>query len=431
MRKKFLSLALALAVCLGLAIPALAAPEIPSDVPVIRSHTKDPIEPAPGTYQIRSAQAGALTDKNTNTTITNFVIRDSNAKDFPNKTYILPLGSTVTVSNLRSDWANESGEVHIVGIQAYSDPDGDGVYDQWIYDFTKDPPLVPLAEEGVTYSSEENGRYSPQAYMTKDNKLSFDMKTLPGSVSFTSDHLYETFGPNTLVVLQVQVWTVLDPVSVTAFPTRVASTVAYLLPGEDAADKAGTPDKTDTPDKTPDKTDTPSAAPAFTDVDAGAYYAAPVAWAVEKSITGGVTPTTFGPDQNCTNAQILTFIWRAYGRPEPTIANPFTNSIPADYEKAAVWAYEKGLVSGDTFDADKPCTRAMAVTYQWQAAGSPEAAQAAGFTDVPADAAYAPAVAWAKEKKITGGVDEAQTRFDPDKVCSRGEIVTFLHRDLA
>lgn len=418
MRKKFLSLVLALAVCLGLAIPALAAPEIPSDVPVIRTRAPGPLEPAPGTYQIRSAQAGALTDKNTNTTIGNFIVRDSNAKDFPYKTYILPLGSTVIVSNLRSDWANESGEVHVVGIQAYSDPDGDGVYDQWIYDFQKDPPLVPLAEESVAYPPEENGRYSPQAYMTKDNKMSFDMEALPGTVSFTSDYLYETFGPNTLVVLQVQVWTVINPDPVTAFPTRVASTAAYLISDEKAAD-------------TPEKPDAPSKPSAFTDVDADAYYAAPVAWAVEKEITGGVTPTTFGPDQNCTNAQILTFIWRAYGRPEPTIANPFTNSIPADYEKAAVWAYEKGLVSGDTFDADKPCTRAMAVTYQWQAAGSPEAAQAAGFTDVPADAAYAPAVAWAKEKKITGGVDEAQTRFDPDKVCSRGEIVTFLHRDLA
>ena len=178
-----------------------------------------------------------------------------------------------------------------------------------------------------------------------------------------------------------------------------------------------------------DENAVPRTVPTFSDVAANTYYAVPVAWAVGKEITTGTGNNKFSPDQDCTNAQILTFIWRAYGKPEPTIDNPFTNSIPDGYKKAAVWAYEKGMVSGTTFDTDKPCTRAMAMTYLWQAAGSPTAS-AASFTDVPADAAYAPAVAWAVEQKITTGTGNGTT-FSPDDVCSRGQIVTFLHRNLA
>lgn len=174
---------------------------------------------------------------------------------------------------------------------------------------------------------------------------------------------------------------------------------------------------------------TSPAAPAFTDVPDDAYYAAPVAWAVENEITTGTSDTAFSPKQDCTNAQILTFLWRACGKPEPTIDNPFTNKISDTYLQAAVWAYEKGMVSGDTFDASELCTRAMAMTYIWQSAGSPAPGEAAAFTDVPADAAYAQAVAWAVEQDVTTGA--SQTEFSPDGVCSRGQIVTFLHRALA
>lgn len=178
----------------------------------------------------------------------------------------------------------------------------------------------------------------------------------------------------------------------------------------------------------PEPTPGPTTPPTFTDVAPSDYFATPVAWAVEKEITTGTGNNKFSPNQDCTNAQILTFIWRAYGKPEPTIDNPFTNSIPDGYKKAAVWAHEKGMVSGTTFDTDKPCTRAMAATYLWQAAGSPTA-PAASFKDVPAGAAYAQAVAWAVEQKITTGT--SATTFSPDDVCSRGQIVTFLHRNLA
>ena len=175
----------------------------------------------------------------------------------------------------------------------------------------------------------------------------------------------------------------------------------------------------------------PTTAPStgFTDVAAGAYYAEPVKWAIEKGITNGTGNNQFSPNQNCTNAQILTFLWRAYGQPEPSISSPFTNTIPDAYLKAAVWAYEKGMVSGSTFDVNGLCSRALAVTYMWQAAGSPAPAAAAAFDDVPAGAAFAAAVSWAVEKEVTAGT--SGTTFSPNDTCTRGQIATFLYRNLA
>ena len=163
----------------------------------------------------------------------------------------------------------------------------------------------------------------------------------------------------------------------------------------------------------------------FTDVASDAYYADAIKWAAFMGIANGTGNGNFSPNQTCTNAQILTFIWRAEGKPEPTIANPFTNAIPDAYAKAAVWAYEKGMVSGTTFDADKPCTRAMAVTYLWQIAGCPEWASQSDFSDVSASASYAKAVDWAVGW-ITNGTSD--TTFSPEDTCTRGQIMTFLDR---
>ena len=167
----------------------------------------------------------------------------------------------------------------------------------------------------------------------------------------------------------------------------------------------------------------------FTDVKTGDYFAEPVLWAVEKGITAGTSATTFSPNQDCSVAQILTFLWRANGSPKPTGSNPFSDVKSGDYyAEAAVWAYEKGMVSGSTFGGNTPCTRSMAVTYMWKAAGSPNAGKS-GFTDVPANANYAGAVAWAVEQGITSGTGNGQ--FSPASTCTRGQIVTFLYRAFA
>lgn len=168
----------------------------------------------------------------------------------------------------------------------------------------------------------------------------------------------------------------------------------------------------------------------FTDVFVSDYYADPVRWAIEKEITTGTTETTFSPGSTCTNAQILTFLWRAYGCPEAAIENPFSNLTGDEYYyEAALWAYEKGMVSAPVFDAGASCTRSATVRYLWQAAGQPAPSSLSSFADVPADADYATAVSWAVEQDITNGTSD--TAFSPDQICSRGQIVTFLYRNLA
>ncbi len=165
----------------------------------------------------------------------------------------------------------------------------------------------------------------------------------------------------------------------------------------------------------------------FNDVPADAYYAKPVKWAIEKNITSGTSKTKFSPNATCSRAQILTFLWHASGSPEPTGANPFTDIKTADYfYKAALWAAEKGMVSGSTFGANTDCTRAMTVEYLWKAVGSPAASYDGTFNDVPASADYAQAVAWAFANGVTSGT--SKTAFGSARTCTRGQIVTFLYR---
>ena len=164
---------------------------------------------------------------------------------------------------------------------------------------------------------------------------------------------------------------------------------------------------------------------AFTDVAATSPYYDGIEWAVDEGITNGTTATTFSPYQNCTRAQIITYLWRAAGSPEPASTEPAYTDVTDTslyFFKAVQWASEQGLVEGETFDPYAGCTRAMAVYFMWVAADSPEAA-AASFTD----ADYAAAVNWAVAQGVTLGTGDGST-FSPDTVCQRGQIVTFLYR---
>ena len=168
---------------------------------------------------------------------------------------------------------------------------------------------------------------------------------------------------------------------------------------------------------------------AFTDVAATSPYYAGIEWAVDEGITNGTTATTFSPYQNCTRAQIITYLWRAAGSPEPASTEPAYTDVTDTslyFFKAVQWASEQGLVEGETFDPYAGCTRAMAVYFMWVAADSPEAA-ASSLTDVAADADYAAAVNWAVAQGVTLGTGDGST-FSPDTVCQRGQIVTFLYR---
>lgn len=168
----------------------------------------------------------------------------------------------------------------------------------------------------------------------------------------------------------------------------------------------------------------------FKDVKTDAYYADPVRWAVNHKITSGTSATTFSPDNTCTRAQILTFLWRAVGSPKATGTNPFTDVKTTDYYyDAALWAHQEGMVSGNKFAGDTLCTRRETVIYLWKYDGSPKSHEYKGnFTDVSAGDELAKAVAWALRYNITSGTSD--TTFSPNDTCTRGQIATFLYRSL-
>ena len=167
----------------------------------------------------------------------------------------------------------------------------------------------------------------------------------------------------------------------------------------------------------------------FNDISTSAYYYEAVKWAHEKGITGGIGDSLFGPDQPCTRAQIVTFLWRSAGSPEPENASSFSDvSTDSYYVKAVAWAVENGITTGTgngRFSPDDACTRAQIVTFLFRALGR-QTDTRTEFSDVPADSYYANAVAWAVENNITNGIGNGL--FGPGSNCTRAQIVTFLYR---
>ena len=168
----------------------------------------------------------------------------------------------------------------------------------------------------------------------------------------------------------------------------------------------------------------------YGDVSKDSYYYDAVKWAAETGVTTGVGDGLFAPEWVCTRGQIVTFLWRASGSPAPKATElPFTDvAADAYYAQAVLWAVENGITNGTsetTFSPDQTCTRAHAVAFLYRMSGSPAAAGST-FSDVAADAYYSAAVAWAVEKGITNGT--SGTTFSPDDTCTRGQIVTFLYR---
>ena len=167
----------------------------------------------------------------------------------------------------------------------------------------------------------------------------------------------------------------------------------------------------------------------FSDVSTSAYYYEAVKWVQEKGITGGIGNGLFGPNQPCTRAQIVTFLWRAAGSPEPKSMSSFSDvSADSYYAKAVAWAVENGITTGTgdgKFSPDATCTRAQSVTFLFRAIGKLVDSKAE-FSDVLTDSYYANAVAWAVENGVTNGIGDGL--FGPDNSCTRAQIVTFLFR---
>ena len=177
---------------------------------------------------------------------------------------------------------------------------------------------------------------------------------------------------------------------------------------------------------------TGNTATGFVDVSSGAYYSGAVQWAVAQGITSGTSATTFSPEDACTRAQAVTFLWRAAGSPAPAgKTNPFADVRTGDYYYDAVlWAVEKGITAGTSaslFSPNDTCTRGQIVTFLYRAAGSPAVSGGSGaFSDVAPSQYYHTAVTWAVKQGITSGT--SGTTFSPEEACIRAQIVTFLYR---
>ena len=171
---------------------------------------------------------------------------------------------------------------------------------------------------------------------------------------------------------------------------------------------------------------------AFRDISPDAYYFTPVIWAGSRGITSGLDETHFGPAEICNRAQVVTFLWRAAGKPEPASSrNPFLD-VPRGcfYEKAVLWAFENGITTGTDithFAPAQSCSRAQVVTFLHRFRGCPEPEGSTVFSDVPEGTFYHKPVLWAAQRGITLGMDAG--RFCPELTCSRAQIVTFLYRD--
>ena len=167
----------------------------------------------------------------------------------------------------------------------------------------------------------------------------------------------------------------------------------------------------------------------FYDVPNDAFFYEAVNWAVKSGVTNGLSDTMFGPYESCTRAQIVTFLWRAAGSHEPKTASSFTD-VPASayYAKAVAWAIENGITNGmteTTFAPNATCTRGQIVTFLYRALKG-TASGSTNFTDVKSDAFYTDAINWAVANNVTNGT--SNTTFSPNADCTRAEIVTFLYR---
>ena len=214
------------------------------------------------------------------------------------------------------------------------------------------------------------------------------------------------------------------------FYVRYAETANYEASGaSEAAEFTTRRHSSPSTPVTPDPEPTPDNSSKFADVPANAYFADAVKWAVDKGITNGLSDTMFGPHESCTRAQIVTFLWRAAGSPEPKTASSFTDvPVSTYYAKAVAWAVENGITNGmteTTFAPDATCTRGQSVTFLHRVLKG-TASGSVNFTDVPANAFYTDAVNWAVANNVTNGT--SNTTFSPNADCTRAEIVTFLYR---
>ena len=212
--------------------------------------------------------------------------------------------------------------------------------------------------------------------------------------------------------------------------TTTVITYKFPVLEEDKPAEAEKPEESEKPTQTEKSQETPMMS--FVDVEKGQYYYDAVIWAANEGITGGTSADTFSPNANCSRGQVVTFLHRMIGSPEPAaITLPFADVKTTDYfYKPVKWAYGSKITGGTsetTFSPETGCTRAQVVTFLWRTAGQPEPmGKDNPFSDVKSDSYYYDAVLWAVEQGITGGT--STSTFSPDNNCTRAQVVTFLYR---
>ena len=414
MKKRWISLALALTMAISLAVPALAAdgsaysgsftynlddPNLSyGNVGVfsayrVKTLTREEKTEGGTTYQ-RAAYGEPLLQWSAETAV-----------------HTLPLGTQYTWTGLRPEYS--------VTITIYSDIDGDGIYEEAMLDSRGNEEFKILPMDGEWFSKKEHGLdYGDHLYMLYYTAAKFPEKPglgiqktqdKDGTMTLTVDSasVYEAFGANTLLV-----WNIMKPAhevdpeeEILGIPIGEYSGLAcgtLLIPGEGGAT---------------------GVVPGF--LDTTEWCREEALWAALEDITNGYgAKDKFAPGVNCSQVEILTFLWRAENKPAAGSKSPFT--VASYYQDAVDWAYGKGIIGGG-FNPGAPCTRAQAVTYIWKARNELEAKETASFSDVDAGSPIAPAVSWAVENGVTKGYGGADT-FAPDRVCSRGEIACFLYR---
>ena len=522
MKKRLISLALTLALCLGLAVPALAADTSGLDANTRKAYY-DVLTAQINKYGIVSVSGGDGLEYAT--------LEDMDANGIPELIMIHIRNQSNADINI---WTIRNGKaVQTVNAEVLAG----GVYTESNIFFVRQAGRTAVCDSFEWYD---------RAIGEGDEDIPLD----GGALTFTLH-----YADGTTETISAQTMSQVDAVQATFNQTWKADNIKFsgglgLWLHDDTATDAIMQLRSDL-----------AKAPAggFTDVNPSDYYADAVKWAVDRKITSGTSSTTFSPKKTCSVAEILTFLWNANGQPEPTGRNPFSDIFAGDYfYKAAVWAAGKGLVSGNKLNPNAPCTRAMVMEYLWKLAGSPasksesykpltltetwdgnvctvtfdaasvkkstvklcddqfdadgvshnimdnedsmlitvptgstvkidnpdagtpwgtdalegkwhysdnagvyhsdpgvsseilssdeklrpnavylfsmkgtlyhlmEASASSSFSDVPASAAYAQAVTWAVENGITAGTSD--TTFSPNNTCTRGEIVTFLHR---
>ncbi len=222
--------------------------------------------------------------------------------------------------------------------------------------------------------------------------------------------------------------------------SEIPTTDEDIEPTEDSSETVEPTEKPDEPTKPSEEPEEPSepvipTENPFKDVKKDDYFAMPVLWAVDRGVTNGMSPTSFAPNANCTRAQIVTFLWRACGSPEPTKTdNPFKDVKSGEYyHKAVLWAVENGITTGlsaTSFGPNATCTRGQVATFLWRSQEKPAPASSDNpFSDVRSSDYYYDAVLWAVENDVTQGTGGG--KFSPNASCTRGQIVTFLFRAIA